>query len=100
MTESVSCPVCGRDLEVGIDNVEGGTVSVTCSHCGAELKVVYEITEVDTDVSVVKAPTATFHCPKCGADAEVEDPDEDGSEDLICQSCSKEFTVDWSDWGR
>jgi hypothetical protein len=62
--------------------------------------VAYEVTKIDTDVSVEKAPPVSFQCPKCGGDARVEDPDENGSEELGCEYCLASFEVGFSDWGQ
>lgn len=100
MTEIVDCPACCMDVPVEIENVEGDSISVDCKTCGASLKVAYKIAEIETDVIVEKAPPASFECPECGGEMEVEDLDERGSDELNCEYCPVSFEVEWSDWGH
>lgn len=99
MTETVNCPACRGEVPVEIENLKGDPIDVDCKECCASLKVAYEVTEIDTDVSVEKAPPVSFECPQCGGDGEIENPDEDGSEEFACEYCPATFEVGWSHWG-
>jgi transcription elongation factor Elf1 len=100
MTKTVDCPACSSEITVEIEKLEGDPISVDCETCHASLKVAYKVAEVDTDITVDKAPPVSFQCPHCGADNEVEEPDEIGSDEFGCQVCLADFEVSWSDWGQ
>jgi len=47
-----SCPVCGAEVEVPIDVVEGEIL--VCEECGAELEVIFEDESVVLAVAELK----------------------------------------------
>lgn len=92
------CPVCGESFSLEIDDPDAGSLEYDCE-CGASLVISYSVTVEVDDVEVSGGATAEFECPRDGSTGSLEISDEDGEEEVECDSCEATLSVTWSDWG-
>ncbi|HWG85498.1 MAG TPA: hypothetical protein VNT60_08470 [Deinococcales bacterium] len=88
----LECPVCAEELEVTDDDLNELEVgdAIVCESCGAEIGVTsvdpleFELLGLLTD------------CPNCGAEVELSEDVEDGSE-ITCPNCGSGFRVEFEE---